>query len=59
MGIPDVLKLYFGESNLPTPQFIKQAAAEALASGHTYYTENAGTPSLKNSFLIVIPSLRP
>jgi aspartate/methionine/tyrosine aminotransferase len=49
MGMPGVLKLYFGESNLPTPDVIKQAAADALASGHTYYTENAGTPSLRQA----------
>lgn len=44
-----VLKLYFGESNLPTPEYIKQAARQALADGHTYYTENAGTPSLRKA----------
>ena len=49
MGMPGVLKLYFGESNLPTPEFIKRAAAEALRDGHTYYTENAGTPSLRQA----------
>jgi aspartate/methionine/tyrosine aminotransferase len=49
MGIPGVLKLYFGESNLPTPEFIKRAAEEALRQGHTYYTENAGMPSLRQA----------
>lgn len=49
MGMEGVLKLYFGESNLPTPAFIKQAAERALAEGHTYYTENAGTPSLRRA----------
>jgi len=49
MGIPGVLKLYFGESNLPTPDFIKRAAAEALTGGHTFYTENAGMPSLRQA----------
>jgi aspartate/methionine/tyrosine aminotransferase len=44
-----VLKLYFGESNLPTPQFIKDAAADALRDGHTFYTENAGYPSLRRA----------
>src|SRR5450759_5062310 len=37
-----VLRLYFGESNLPTPDFIKRAAVEALADGYTFYTENTG-----------------
>ena len=42
-----VLRLYFGESNLPTPPYIKNACARALAEGHTFYTENAGLPSLR------------
>ncbi len=46
---PDVLKLYFGESNLPTPRFIQDAAADALRAGFTYYTENAGMPSLRET----------
>src|SRR5580704_13542261 len=49
MGMDGVLKLYFGESNLPTPDFIKRAAEEALADGYTYYTENAGLPSLRQA----------
>lgn len=47
MGMEGVLKLYFGESNLPTPDYIKRAATQALADGFTYYTENAGLPSLR------------
>ncbi len=49
MGMEGVLRLYFGESNLPTPQFIKDAATRALAEGFTYYTENAGMPSLRRA----------
>jgi len=49
MGIPDVLRLYFGESNLPTPAYIKRAAERALQEGYTYYTENAGLPSLRHA----------
>jgi hypothetical protein len=47
MSMPGVLRLYFGESNLPTPQFIKDAAIRALEEGYTFYTENAGLPSLR------------
>ena len=43
----DVLALHFGESNMPTPSFIKAAAEEAMAKGYTFYTENAGLPSLR------------
>jgi aspartate aminotransferase len=46
-GMEGVLRLYFGESNRPTPDFIKQAAARALDEGFTFYTENAGLPSLR------------
>ena len=42
-----VLRLYFGESNLPTPKFIVDAAVRALRDGHTFYSENAGLPSLR------------
>src|ERR1017187_773202 len=42
MTMDGVLRLYFGESNLPTPEYIKQAANRALADGDTFYTENAG-----------------
>jgi aspartate/methionine/tyrosine aminotransferase len=44
-----VLRLYFGESNVPTPGFIKRAAERALAAGWTFYTENAGLPSLRRA----------
>ncbi|RPI11780.1 MAG: aminotransferase class I/II-fold pyridoxal phosphate-dependent enzyme [Acidobacteriales bacterium] len=49
MSMDGVLRLYFGESNLPTPDYIKRAAAQALAEGYTYYTENAGLPSLRRA----------
>ncbi|MEO7651552.1 MAG: pyridoxal phosphate-dependent aminotransferase [Bryobacteraceae bacterium] len=47
MSMDGVLKLYFGESNQPTPQFIKQAAIDALDAGYTFYTENAGMMPLR------------
>jgi len=49
MSMDGVLRLYFGESNLPTPDYIKQAATKALADGFTFYTENAGLPSLRRA----------
>ena len=49
MGMDGVYKLYFGESDLPTPGFIKRAAEEAMEQGYTYYTENAGLPSLREA----------
>lgn len=49
MKMEGVLKLYFGESNVPTPDYIKQAAWQAMQDGYTYYTENAGLPSLRRA----------
>ena len=49
MSMDGVLRLYFGESNLPTPEFIKRAAVDAMNSGYTFYTENAGLPSLRRA----------
>ncbi len=49
-GMSGVLRLYFGESNqLKAPESIKQAAVDALGAGHTLYTENAGTLSLRQA----------
>ena len=49
MGMDGVYKLYFGESNIPTPEYIKRAAHKAMADGFTFYTENAGLPSLRRA----------
>ena len=49
MTMDGVLRLYFGESNLPTPRFIIDAANRALADGHTFYSENAGLPALRRA----------
>ncbi len=49
MSMDGVLRLYFGESNQPTPQYIKDAAVRALREGYTFYTENAGMPGLRRA----------
>jgi aspartate/methionine/tyrosine aminotransferase len=49
MGMDGVLRLYFGESNLPTPEYIKRAAMQAMEDGFTFYTENAGLPSTRRA----------
>src|SRR5450432_3477429 len=49
MRMDNVFRLYFGESNLPTPEFIKRAAAKAMADGFTFYPPNAGLPSLRRA----------
>ena len=47
--IEGVLKLYFGESSQPTPEYIRRAAQKAMADGYTFYTENAGLASLRRA----------
>jgi aspartate/methionine/tyrosine aminotransferase len=37
-----VLKLHFGESDMQTPQYLKDAAYQAMNEGYTFYSENAG-----------------
>jgi len=49
MSMDGVLRLYFGESNLPTPDYIKEAAVRAMHEGFTFYTENAGLPSTRRA----------
>jgi aspartate aminotransferase len=56
-GMEGVLRLYFGESNQPTPAYIKRAAARALDAGFTFYTENAGLVSLREALARYYQSL--
>ena len=42
-------RLYYGESDSPTPEFICQAAYEATRSGHTFYTPTAGYVELREA----------
>lgn len=46
-GFDDLIALWYGEPDLPTPDFITRAAAEALARGQTFYTPNRGVPELR------------
>ena len=48
-GMEGVLKLHFGESNLPTPRLIQDALVQAVAEGYTFYSENAGLPALRTA----------
>ena len=42
-------KLYFGESDMATPEFICRAAYEALREGHTFYTPTPGYDDLREA----------
>ena len=46
-GDPDVVPLWFGESDLVTPDFVRDAAAKGLAAGETFYTWQRGTPEIR------------
>ncbi|MGZ6017700.1 MAG: aminotransferase class I/II-fold pyridoxal phosphate-dependent enzyme, partial [Phenylobacterium sp.] len=49
MARDDVLKFWVGESDQPTPAFIREATARALTAGETYYTHNLGRPDLREA----------
>ena len=45
----DVIAFGAGEPDFDTPDFIKQAAKDALDKGYTKYTPSAGIPALKSA----------
>ena len=47
LGRADLIPLWFGEPDVPTPAFICAAASRALEAGDTYYQPNAGIPELR------------
>lgn len=44
--IPDMIKLWFGEGDEPTPAFVREGAKTALDNGETFYAANRGIPPL-------------
>lgn len=49
LGREDVIPLWFGESDEPTPDFIKQAAKDAIDQDRTTYGPNSGLPALREA----------
>ena len=49
LGRSDVLAFWFGESDEPTPGFIRQAAVDSLARGETFYAHNLGLLALREA----------
>jgi len=47
MSRKDILPFWFGESDQPTPAFIREAATASLQKGETFYTENLGRAYLR------------
>lgn len=48
-GIPDLIPLWVGEPDIPTPDFIRRAAADSLAAGETFYSHNLGIEPLREA----------
>ena len=47
LGRSDVLPFWFGESDEPTPPFIREAAVRSIEQGETFYSHNLGLPELR------------
>jgi aspartate aminotransferase len=48
-SMPGSVKLCYGESDMPTPEFICRAATDAMRAGHTFYTHTAGYLELRQA----------
>src|SRR5690349_11070661 len=42
-----LIPLWVGEGDLPTPEFISEAATKSLRDGETFYTYQRGLPELR------------
>ena len=57
MGNADILRFWFGESDQPTPKFIRDAAIASLESGETFYSQNLGRPYLREAIATYLSGL--
>lgn len=57
MGRDDLIPLWFGEPDEPTPAFIRAVVAESLGAGETRYTPNAGVPELRDAIATYMEGL--
>jgi aspartate/methionine/tyrosine aminotransferase len=51
LGRTDIVKFWFGEGDLPTPPFIRDAAKDALDAGDTFYNHNLGLIELREALV--------
>ncbi len=56
-GRTDILRFWFGESDEPTPEFIKDAAVKALARNEVFYTHNNGREDLRQELSAYLSTL--
>lgn len=57
MGRDDVLPFWFGESDQPTAEYVRDAAIRAIEGGETYYSQNYGRPYLRESIAAYLSAL--
>lgn len=57
MGRTDIAPFWFGESDQPTPRFIREAAMASLESGETFYSQNLGRPYLREAIATYLSDL--
>jgi len=57
LGRADVLPFWFGESDEPTPAFVRDAAIRSLNDGETFYSHNLGLPELREALAGYVSSL--
>ena len=48
-GRDNLIKLWVGEGDLPSPSFINAAAIDSLNKGETFYTYQRGIPELRQA----------
>lgn len=49
--LPDLIAMWAGEPDVPTPKFICDAAAQAMQDGRTFYSPNRGIAALRQSLI--------
>jgi aspartate/methionine/tyrosine aminotransferase len=57
LGRQDIAAFWFGEPDEVTPDFIRQAAVDALNAGDTFYTHNLGIPELREALAAYLTRL--
>jgi aspartate/methionine/tyrosine aminotransferase len=57
LGRTDISAFWFGEPDEVTPEFIRRAAIDALATGDTFYTHNLGLPELREAVAAYVTRL--
>ena len=57
MDDPEVIAMWYGESDVRTPDFICEAASAALRRGQTFYTHKWGIPLLRETLATYTGSL--